>query len=211
MKSINEPVKNEAAIVKLINIFKQNAKDVDIEPEGKDFEFVENGELLVLLLCEGKMDIYKTSDNLLYASATAPFILGIEGSLYRYNHYRFRLHHHCVVKTLTLKHCVELISAHNLIKTVLDYQAYLNDYTASRIELLVNRTAYEIVRGLLYEIEKLPYEIRIKTSIINYIKYRSNLSKTGIVSIISALRKGGYIEVCRGKMISISRKLPKKY
>ena len=65
MKSINEPVKNEAAIVKLINIFKQNAKDVHIEPEGKDFEFVQNGELLVLLLCEGKMDIYKTSDNLL--------------------------------------------------------------------------------------------------------------------------------------------------
>ncbi|WP_413531020.1 helix-turn-helix domain-containing protein [Rahnella inusitata] len=211
MKSVNEPVKNEAAIIKLINIFKRNAKDVDIEAEGKDFDFVENGELLVLLLCEGKIDIYKTSDNLLYACAMAPFILGIEGSFYRYDFYRFRLHHHCIVKTLTLNQCIELISAHDLIKTVLNYQAYLNDYTASRIELLVNRTSYEMVRGLLYELERLPHETRIKTSIINYIKYRSNLSKSGIVSIISTLRKGGYIEVCRGKLISISRKLPKKY
>lgn len=204
-----KPVESIENLLKIFTPFATHSSENTERVENLRFESSDG--LSVVLLTAGSINVYRTSDNLLYATATAPFILGMYGSLYQYKIYRFQLNENSNFKTIPLKKCLSLVLEHNALKDLIRHQAYLSDYATSRSALLINKSAYEIVRGLLYEIRKLPADIRLKTSVINYIISRSNLAKSGVDSILSALRKGGYIHMDRGKLVSVLRTLPQKY
>lgn len=67
-----------------------------------------------------------------------------------------------------------------------------------------------MIRSLLIEMSNEPDEIIRNYSIEKYISERCYLGRSGIMKILSDLRKGGYVEIKRGKLIKII-KLPEKY
>jgi len=187
---------------------------IEVKGRGKNSELFlcnSDNEMIVLLLIEGVIDCHRKIDNLLFASVEAPGILGLQGSAFRYASYEFTCTQESKILALPLEKAINLIYEHRLLHDLINYQSYLSDYHAQRINILVNRSNYEIICGLIIELDKIPLEKRRKTSLSNYILLRSNLARSGVMAIISALRTGEYIKIENGKLIGILKKFPDKY
>ncbi|NLS54159.1 helix-turn-helix domain-containing protein [Hafnia alvei] len=79
-----------------------------------------------------------------------------------------------------------------------------------RDEQLVGVTAYAMVRDKLLELWMESEESRMNISVYHFIQQRTLLGRSTILNILSALRKGKYIDMEKGKLIFI-RQLPKHY
>ncbi|MFU0892663.1 helix-turn-helix domain-containing protein, partial [Kluyvera sichuanensis] len=53
-------------------------------------------------------------------------------------------------------------------------------------------------------------DIRSRMGVLSYIQQRTRISRSVIAEVLSALRKGEYIEMEKGKLVSITR-LPTHY
>ncbi|WNY81269.1 helix-turn-helix domain-containing protein [Cronobacter dublinensis] len=67
-----------------------------------------------------------------------------------------------------------------------------------------------LVRKSLITLGEFPLETRLTINASQYITSTTNLSKSYVMKVIQELRKGGYIEIQRGRLFSIG-KLPQKY
>jgi DNA-binding IscR family transcriptional regulator len=57
----------------------------------------------------------------------------------------------------------------------------------------------------------LPEENRLRVSMLEYIQDRTHLSRSSILNVLSALKKGGYIEFARGGYLQNMTALPEKF
>lgn len=200
------------AIEKLIECFR--TKSIPVITQDQDAVVKlhnDQGELQVLCVLEGEVDVYRNSDQLLFATASAPTIFGMQGSPYRYDIYKFVCKPACVIEMLPLSSALEIIVENSLVKELLICQSYFNDYHAYRTNMLISKTAYEIIRALLLELEQIVVEERVNISALNYIVERSHLGRSSIMRIMAELREGEYIKIENGKLISILRNLPKAF
>ncbi|MVA03413.1 transcriptional regulator, partial [Shigella flexneri] len=53
-------------------------------------------------------------------------------------------------------------------------------------------------------------ELRSRIGVMNYIHQRTRISRSVVAEVLAALRKGGYIEMNKGKLVAINR-LPSEY
>ena len=70
--------------------------------------------------------------------------------------------------------------------------------------------AYEIVRVQLQELMSEPAEYRHDVSAAQYIQQKTSLSRSSIMKILAQLKKGGYISIENGILLTIEH-LPLKY
>lgn len=151
--SVQPMAKPLKAISRLMSLFRTESVPLVFENEDCIVRLHNpSGELHVLLVVEGLVDAYRTSDEL--ATAAAPAIFGMQGSAYRYDMYTFQSNPDSKLETLPLTRAIELVAQHGLLEDLLAYQIYFNDYQAYRNNLLINKSAYEIVCALLFELEK---------------------------------------------------------
>ncbi|MFU2315122.1 helix-turn-helix domain-containing protein [Rahnella sp. PCH160] len=205
-------LKPTEAINKLIVAFRTESVPVEIKGQDSVIDLQPaNGEPRVLLVLEGALNIYRTADNLRFVTAAAPNLFGMQGSPFRYNLYQFRSEKSTVLETLPHSRAVELINEHLLFREVLDFQTYLSDFQAYRTNLLISKSTYQIVRAFLFELEMMPPEQRLRTSVFNYIYEHTHLARSGVMKILSDLRQGEYINIENGKLIAILKKLPHEY
>lgn len=200
------------AINKLIAIFR--TESVPLEIGGKEDVLNLNpdeGESQVILVLDGALNIYRTADNLRFVRAAAPNLFGMQGSPFRYNLYQFRSEKGSVLETLPFSRAMELVSENQLFREVLDFQTYLSDFQAYRTNLLISKSTYQIVCAFLFELEMMPPEQRLRTSVFNYIHEHTHLARSGVMKILSDLRQGEYINIENGKLIAILKKLPREY
>lgn len=199
-------------IHKIIGALRDEA--VPLVVEGKNSVVglnLEEGEPRVILVLEGALNIYRINDNLRFARATAPILFGMQGSPFRNNLYQFRSEKETVLKALPYSRSIELVVQHQLFRELLEFQAYLSDFQAYRTNLLISKSTYQIVCAFLLELQMMPTEVRIRTSVFNYIHGHTHLSRSGVMKILSDLRQGEYINIENGKLISILKKLPREY
>ncbi|MCS2153785.1 helix-turn-helix domain-containing protein [Scandinavium goeteborgense] len=170
-----------------------------------------NGEQQVLVLLEGVLSIIRNSDQLLYAVVPGPTFIGVLASDYRKHINSFYAMKGSVVMMLPRDTVIELITKHGLVRELLDYYRYINDYQNYLADLMISRSTYEIVCGLLNELALLPPESRKTISVSNYIVNRTHLARSGIMKMLSDLRLGGYIDIQNGKLKEIKKTFPAKY
>jgi len=169
-------------------------------------------ECVVILLVKGEIDLWSVvTDRRLVAVFQAPAVFGLMGSSFRNEIYKITPKSGCEVYYLSRDVALDRIAKQGLIREVLSYYSYMSDYQTRSSNLLINRTSYEIVCALLQEINAIPYEKRIKISVINYILVRSKLARSGVAKILSDLRFGGYIEIQYGKLKGILKRFPCVY
>jgi CRP-like cAMP-binding protein len=75
---------------------------------------------------------------------------------------------------------------------------------------LLNKSSYILIKTLLLEMSQEPEKILKNVSVEKYISERCHLGRSVIMKILSDLRKGGYIEINRGKLVKVI-KLPERY
>lgn len=166
----------------------------------------------VILLVKGEINLWSVvTGKRLVATAQAPAIFGLMGSSFRNDTYKLIPKPGSELYCLSRDIAIDRITQQALIREVLNYYSYMSDYQSRTSNLLINRTSYEIVCALLQEINAIPYEKRIKISVINYILVRSKLARSGVAKILSDLRFGGYIEIQYGKLKGILKRFPCVY
>ncbi|SUY92942.1 putative DNA-binding transcriptional regulator [Buttiauxella agrestis] len=170
-----------------------------------------NGEQVVIVLLEGVMNIFRNSDQLLYAVVSGPTFIGVLASGYRKEINTFCALKGSKVLTLPRDTVIELVTKHGLVRELIDYYRYIIDYQSYIADLMISRTTYEIVCGLLHELALLPIESRKKISVSNYILARTHLARSGVMKMLADLRLGGYIEIQNGKLKGIIKNFPAKY
>lgn len=68
-----------------------------------------------------------------------------------------------------------------------------------------------MIRNHLEEMILLPEETRKRVSILDYIQDRTHLSRSSVLNVVSALKKGGYIDFERGGYLTSINKLPERF
>ena len=143
-------------------------------------------------------------------SESAPFILGVSNQLSKNEQLYVRVLDEVKAVRLPLERFNLLVEKENLWENV----AHLLIYTASRVyehcTLMSQMSSYGIIRYQLSELMNEPASIRLTTTAANYIGSRTYLSRSGIMRILSDLRRAGYITIERGILLSMGC-LPDRY
>lgn len=75
---------------------------------------------------------------------------------------------------------------------------------------LIGTNHYQQIRSTLLTMIDWSDDIRSRIGVLNYIQQRTRISRSVIAEVLSALRKGEYIEMNKGKLVNITR-LPTHY
>lgn len=181
--------------------------------EGRDRQVIPLGNhtnKICFILHEGSVALYRADNNLLLAHLHAPFIIGINLLLEQNFDVCLQAKGTIQFEITTQHHCYEVIEKENLWKNVAYlFMYYTKNYTVSYFSS-VGLTSYELVCNNLQELMKCSTELRLRTNACDYIHEKTMLSKSGIMKTLADLKKGEYIDIQRGILISIN-KLPKNY
>lgn len=119
-----------------------------------------------------------------------------------------RYHANCYGSTTTAS---ALFRQHNLWEEVTSLLAYHTSYMVYRDDLVLQQRTYSVIRNHLLEMMLLSEETRQRVSILEYIQDRTLLSRSSILNVLSALKKGGYITFARGGYLQNIVSLPEKF
>ncbi|MNN87625.1 putative DNA-binding transcriptional regulator [compost metagenome] len=75
---------------------------------------------------------------------------------------------------------------------------------------LIGNNSYDQIRATLISMMKWDELLRSRVGVMNYIHQRTRISRSVVAEVLAALRKGGYIEMNKGKLVNINR-LPFEY
>lgn len=191
----------------------------NIEPYGNEFSIRNNeilsttendGESCFTFIAYGQFTVYRGTDGLLVHSGSSPSLIGVIEYFQPRNAYYALTDTPCSGIKINAGVACDLFTRNDLWRSVFEVQVYFTQILQMRDSQLVGVNSYLIIRNKLIELLQTPDEIRKKISVLIYIQMRTNLSKSVISKILSALRVGGYINMERGKLISIKH-FPNKY
>lgn len=208
MMSAVKPVKDIKYIIKLL---KMQSKKHILTP-GMTLEYSVHNEKMCYCIISGTAIIYRKKDNLALSTLRGPTIIGISSSMYPLSEDRMYLR----AKTPLEVYVLPLAVANEIFKRENAWQSVciiLNFYIAHFFSIMNDITqpsAYQIVRLLLLRLEKEPPEIRNFITACQYIQDHSSLSRSGVMLILTELKKGKFIDMNRGILVSIG-KLPLKF
>lgn len=204
------PVKPQEIIINMMEIFSKFSQPLLSRYGDDEISLMDDkADLRVIFIREGCIDIWRNHDQLLVATAIGPAILGLQGSVFRYQTHTFKRQKNVDIHFLPLTTALDIIKEYDLFEDVLTYQAYMNDRQTYRDFLMINSSAYSIICMLLTEISTYPHHKEI--SVAQYISMRTRLARSGIMKILSDLRFGGFIEMEKGKLIRLCNPFPLKY
>lgn len=75
---------------------------------------------------------------------------------------------------------------------------------------LVGNNSYSQIRAMLMEMAEWDETLRSKIGVMNHIQRSTRISRSVVAEILAALRRGNYINMSRGKLVSVNR-LPTEY
>lgn len=168
--------------------------------------------LAVILLLKGKINFLRTaSKGILFGAAYAPAVLGLQGSHFRKDIFKYVAVEDSEIYVLSRDIAIGLINQRGLIREVLDYHAYISDMEVIYSTRLINKSSYEVVCTLLNELAEQPEAVRLKSSVSQFILERSKMGRSGMMRILADLRKGEYVDIQNGRLIKILKRFPSIY
>lgn len=188
-------------------------------PIGEDFTTKKGGLIpfhddkdnsCFVFITSGHFSVYRKYDHLLMHSSSAPSLFGMVEFYQPRNSHYVLADSECSCIKVDAKLACELFTRNGSWEKICQIQVYFIQVLQTRDFQLVGVNAYLIIKNKLVELLQEPEDFRIKQSVLLYIQLRSKLSKSLISKILSALRVGGYIDMKKGKLISVNH-LPKDY
>ncbi|QUT15773.1 helix-turn-helix domain-containing protein [Rahnella inusitata] len=178
--------------------------------KGQRFSYLSNGRPMCYLIETGSVTIHRASDGRILSTADAPFLLGTSNYIIPLDPVYISANESMKIGVISIDDLSSRLEVDNLWKAfsmMLLFTA--SNYLHHNLNM-VRPTSYDNVRIYILELNKEPDEIKSKTNLARYIQDRTLLSRSHIMKIISELRKGGYIDVHRGMLLSVTS-LPKEF
>ncbi|WP_097305453.1 helix-turn-helix domain-containing protein [Pseudomonas chlororaphis] len=159
----------------------------------------------IYLLTEGVVHLHRQSDHLLLSSIYARHVIGLAELLHPVGKTYLRREPECKISAVSRETVLSILNESPVLwSSVSRLLAYHLHFSSLRDLHLINHHAYDAVRGKLIELMSAPIAIRRRLSALRYIQERTTLSRSMILKLLSELRMGGYIEMKRGCLTSIS-------
>ncbi|MGL5387374.1 MAG: helix-turn-helix domain-containing protein [Enterobacterales bacterium] len=179
-------------------------------PKGNVFYYNKNISRQCFFLFKGSVALHRRGDGMILNSESAPFILGVSNQFAQADHLYVRVREDARMGSLPLELFNQLIEKYDLWECLATILIYTTSRVYEHCTQIAQMSTYEIIRFQLQELMQEPPSIRLNITAANYIKGRSYLSRSGIMRILSELKKAEYITTERGVLLKI-RRLPEKY
>lgn len=162
------------------------------------------------IILSGEVEFRRESDELCMFTLQKEGIFGISSIFYNSSHMYGLVRANTMVRTIKKDEFQRLITHHNLWPDLTKVMAWYICLLSKRDDVLVARSAYSVVREFLLEINELIAQHKSDINVYDYIQEYTNLARSTIIKILSDLKKGKYIVVEKGRLLSITA-LPEKY
>lgn len=180
-------------------------------PAGKQLNFVENGIRQCYFMREGVALLYRgKEEGVLIGSFASPFASGLGDYHEETNIFKLVTTEDCEIAVLTREETVDIIEKNNLWRLVAQQMQYVSERLMKYAAFVSAPSAYEIIAIQLRLLMSEPPSLRNSVPAEKYIRSKTQLSRSGTMRILSALKAGGYIEIEDGILINV-RHLPAKY
>ncbi len=162
------------------------------------------------LIAKGSFELHRQNDDLVVGYGNAPVILGLGNITQMYIGSYIRTLTNCEIGIITTHEALELIDSENLWRPLSEHLLIIAAKLFTISQQLSAPTSYEIIRTQILELMSEDPATKESITVENYIRSKTNLSRSAVMKILASLKTGGYVELDRGKLIKINS-LPKKY
>lgn len=202
-------MKPEEHILKLINATSDPVR-VKSGSKRQIISFLQYNDPVCFILHEGDVSLYRDQDHLLMANLTAPSMLGI--NLLQENNPGIYVQARSPIRfeMMTQKQFTDAVIKNELWESLAYTFMFMSLRFLENHFISTGVSTYDLVRNNLLELIAESDDFRLATNACDYIQERTKLSRSGIMKMLGDLKKGGYIDLQRGVLISISN-LPVKY
>jgi hypothetical protein len=153
----------------------------------------------------------RRGENVLIGIDQAPFIMGLaDGVIKNEVDYKLITESNCTGYYLPASKMIKIIEEKQLWREAFCWLAWQNRTLELRDVQLIGNNSYEQIRATLLSMIKWDEQLRSRIGVMNYIHQKNRISRSVVAEILAALRKGGYIEMKKGKLVNITR-LPFEY
>ncbi|MDT7011120.1 helix-turn-helix domain-containing protein [Enterobacter cancerogenus] len=172
---------------------------------------VSGEEPYTFVIQSGIIEIYRQSDELLIGIARAPFIFGLTAGMNdNLKEYIMVTQTPCSGFYLPAVTARQRIQQEYLWREAFCWLSWVNYILAKRDMQLVGNNSYSQIRAMLMEMAEWDETLRSKIGVMNHIQRSTRISRSVVAEILAALRRGNYINMSRGKLVSVNR-LPTEY
>ncbi|MDW2646635.1 helix-turn-helix domain-containing protein [Citrobacter sp. HN-141] len=204
------PVRPEQSIQRLTQALEPIAEKFNVVPRRRIMWKYKNQPQLYLFL-QGELSILRSSDGLLIVTVYEPHLFGIAEMIQPVHAHLLRAEAESTILRVDVLKARELFNQQRLWEDAAALLAYHTGYLFYRDDLVVQQRTYSVIRNHLEEMNLLPQETRLRVSILDYIQERTHLSRSSVLNVVSALKKGGYIDFERGGYLTSINKLPEGF
>lgn len=191
----------------LCNHLTPHAKSMEVKKSSR-LPLMVNNTLQCYILLEGAVAIHRSNDGLVVVNLSAPVVMGL--NYFSQNTIYINTLSDCKFGILPQEEALALIDEKNLWKLLANYLMVLASKLWMTNDKLTAKSSYDLIKNQLFELMNEPDSLRENISAENYIQTKTHLSRSGIMRILSDLKKGEYIEIVNGRLTKIN-KLPSKY
>ncbi|HDR2795279.1 MULTISPECIES: helix-turn-helix domain-containing protein [Enterobacter] len=204
------PVRPEQSIERLTAILEPIAENVKLVPR-KRITWTHKGRQQMYLFQQGELSLLRASDGLLLVTVYEPHLFGIAEMIRPTQGHILRVESESTVLRADADHAATLFREQGVWEDVAAVLSYHTAYLVYRDAQVVQQRTYSVIRNHLQEMILLPEEARMRTTILDYIQDRTLLSRSSILNVLSALKKGQYISFKRGGYLLEMTHLPESF
>ncbi|WP_449545083.1 helix-turn-helix domain-containing protein [Lelliottia amnigena] len=208
--NILPPVRPEESVQRLTAVLEPVAEKMKIVPR-KRMTWSHKGRSQLYLFIEGALSILRASDGLLIVTVYESHLFGIAEMIQPTHGHILRAETESTILRVDAQKAAEIFREQGLWEDVAALLSYHTAYLFYRDALVVQQRTYSVIRSHLQEMILLPEDARMRTSILDYIQERTLLSRSSVLNVLSALKKGNYISFQRGGYLLDMRDLPEAF
>ncbi|WP_410750475.1 hydrogen peroxide resistance inhibitor IprA [Citrobacter sp. U14242] len=186
---------------------------------GVHFEFDDEKQIIcssdikiddTVIILNGVISL-RREENILVGIAQAPFIMGLaDGVMKNDMQYKLMTESNCSGYHLPASQTIKIIEQCQLWREAFCWLAWQNKILELRDLQLIGHNSYAQIRATLMTMMEWDETLRLRIGVMNYIHQRTRISRSVVAEVLAALRKGGYIEMNKGKLVSVNH-LPSEY
>ncbi|ENG2551526.1 TPA: helix-turn-helix domain-containing protein [Citrobacter farmeri] len=207
MLSITKPV---TEFIKLDAQLSSYGTHFDVSCKKQVLYFSESNNDNVVVIRSGTVSL-RRGGAVLIGFAEAPVITGLANSIIEANaHYQLVSEANCSGYYLPASVGMKVIEENNLWREAFCWLAWHSRVMELRDLQLIGNSSYDQIRVTLMSMMEWDETLRYRVGVMNYIHQRTCISRSVVAEVLSALRKGGYIEMKQGKLIAVNH-LPAEY
>ena len=204
------PVRPEESVQRLTAVLESIAEKMIVIPR-KRMTWTHKGRPQLYLFLQGELSILRASDGLLIVTVYESHLFGIAEMIQPTKGHILRAESESVILRVDAEQATALFREQGLWEDVAALLSYHTAYLFYRDALVVQQRTYSVIRSHLQEMILLPDEARLRISILDYIQDRTLLSRSSVLNVISALKKGQYIDIKRGGYLVAMGELPESF